>query len=141
MDFMEKCGGVLEVDRMSRSVLVQTNKKDLEVELRTGKVKARRRAPQVAVNILVELEKQVMDEDLVDYWRAHAFFKLCKFWMCMRFDDGLGLPPRCFSLCWTGIEAEFLRTKVSGSGKRVEVVYGYVSLEAYVFEGLDQGRL
>ena len=134
LDFMEKCGGILKGDRMSRSVLVQTAKKDIEVELRDGRGKARRRAPQVAVSLLVEWERQVLDESLVPYWRAFAFYKLCKFWMAMRYDDGLGLPTCGITHCWTGIEAEFLRTKVSGAGKRVEVVYGYICEDAYLVD-------
>ena len=85
------------------------------------------------VVIPMGLEFVVMTEDAPVYKRIFAWYKLVKLWGALRWDDTLGCPPSSFRWVETqGLEAEIVRSKTSGDGKRVESQKFFISVHSWL---------
>ena len=82
--------------------------------------------------LVVALELAVVDGTLPPYARVYAWAKLLKPYGAMRWDDLKWVDPATVLLTARGLEATLLRTKTSGAGKKVAVLYLYVCNGAWL---------
>ena len=63
-----------------------------------------------------------------------AWFRLVKLWGCLRYSDTEGMPAQSLTLDGRGLRARLERTKTTGPGKKVTVLYTFVSVRAWLAE-------
>jgi hypothetical protein len=82
--------------------------------------------------MIVAMELVVVDSSWPLYKRVFVWVKLLRVWGGLRFDDSLHIAPADLVLRKGGLEARITSTKTTGPGKRVEVLYAFVSNDAYL---------
>ena len=92
----------------------------------------RRKAPRLALSVVLAWEATVVDKDLPAYDRMYAWWQCVRVWSSLRFDDHRGLVPCAMSMEAGNFKAILTRTKTSGQDKRVEALPVHVSAKAYL---------
>ena len=92
----------------------------------------RKKAPRPLASLVVAWEQLVIDVSVHAYVRLFAFWKLCKVWGTLRFDDHRGFIYVNRILRSRGLAAILVRTKTSGDDKSVQVLPFAISSEAYL---------
>ena len=134
LSFLETTGGIQPHDQVSNSLVIKNAVKDIEVDLARGRGRARQKAPQFLIMIIVAFELYVLNESFLDYRRLFAWAKLLKVWASLRFDDLLRLVPENLSLSAKGLLLRLERSKSTGPGKRVEVVFAAIGFGSFLVD-------
>ena len=132
LSFFEDCGGVPQPDRVSAHPVLIRAVKDIEVTLARGEGHVRRKAPHFPAMIVLSLELLIVDDEVSKYRRVYAWVTLVRVWAALRFDDSVHIRPDEIRYGEDGLEAIIRRTKTTGPGKRVSVLYAFVGPGAYV---------
>jgi len=90
------------------------------------------RAPRLPLGFLVALEREVVDGQGPDYYKAYAWWQLMAAWASLRFDDHRGLAPSGISLRDGRFFGTLTRSKTTGPGKKVLTLPVVVSRVAYL---------
>ena len=90
------------------------------------------RAPRLPLGFLVALEREVVDGQGPDYYKAYAWWQLMAAWASLRFDDHRGLAPSGISLRDGRFFGALARSKTTGPGKKVLTLPVVVSRVAYL---------
>ena len=128
LDLFETTGCVKAEDRIATNALVTSTVAHLDPELGMGALWPRRKAPQW-------LRSRFCNIKIPEYKRIYAWWKLVRVRGCMRYDDILHVDPKTItedrdSVCFT-----LASTKTTGAGRRVEIVFAYVSRKASLRHG------
>ena len=132
--FMEAAGELPEVERVSKQPAVRNALEELAVRLGNNDLRAVRQAPQLLVSQVEAMERMVLCSFAKRYVRCFAWFKLLKLWGCLRYGDTEGMPASALKLEERGLVGRLDRTKTSGAGKKVAVLFFYVSCDAWLLE-------
>ena len=133
LGFFELLGGVRESGMLSKDLSVLACAKDIEVELTTSRpVTRKKKAPQLALAMVVSLEYSVADAQAPLYQRLYDWTKLIRHWACLRWSDTRFAPPKLARWTVEGLSMVLTRTKTTGPGKKVDLVYAYVSVKAFI---------
>ena len=74
-----------------------------------------------------------MDKDKEKFKRVMAWYKLIKRWGALRSHDTEAIPPSTIKYEEAhGLEAQIMRTKTTGAGRKVEVVHLFISSQAWL---------
>ena len=92
----------------------------------------RRKALTFPAMIVLSLELLIVDDEVSKYRRVYAWVTLVRVWAALRFDDSVHIRPDEIRYGEDGLEAIIRRTKTTGPGKRVSVLYAFVGPGAYV---------
>ena len=95
--------------------------------------KAKAKAARWTIEMVLALEHMVMDKDKERFKRVYARFKLIKLWGALRSHDSEAIPPSSIRYEEAhGLEAQIMRTKTTGAGRKVEVVHLFISSQAWL---------
>ena len=141
LDFLEMMGGTKEDRRMCRDPSLMQVSLDIAAELKRGRPAGVKKSPPQPVAALVSSELAVVDCSKPVYTRLHNWVKLVRHWAALRWDDTLHTPPKLARYTVEGLTLKITQTKTTGPGKKVELLYAYISAKAYlcVPDWLDQG--
>jgi hypothetical protein len=131
--FAEQAAELEEGLRLSKNQGVRNFLKEVESAggWKTGRVV--KKAQPFGVVMILALEDLVMRSAAQAYMRWYAWIKLLKVWAALRWSDLQGIPNDFLHLRHDGVlEGKITRSKTSGQGKRVEVMYFYVAPEAFL---------
>ena len=132
LQFVEEVGGAKEGDRMSQDPSLVKVCQDITVEIRKKRGGSVRKAPQPPLAEVLALEANVGNGFLPVYLRLYSWTKLNRIWGATRWSDLLFAPPRLARLTAEGLKITVTQTKTTGPGKKVELIYVYVSANAYI---------
>ncbi|CAE7744931.1 unnamed protein product [Symbiodinium sp. CCMP2592] len=132
--FMESAGEVPLDSKISRCPVIRNTMEELALVLGNQDLRGRRQANQLLVSQVKAFEGLVMNEQAPRYVRAFAWFKLVKLWGCLRYSDTEGMPARAIVVDERGLSARLERTKTTGAGKKIAVLYAYVSSAVWLVE-------
>ena len=121
--FMERAG--LFENKVAMSEVIERAVDALELRLGAG-AKSTRKALEYPLMVIVALELFVVS-DAPEYLRYFAGCLLVMTFASLRFDDTLGIMPSTFLWLRRGLQFEIQRTKVTGVGKKVGWLRGYVA--------------
>ncbi|CAE7206140.1 unnamed protein product [Symbiodinium natans] len=130
--FIESAGELHASDKISAHPAVRNCLEELSVELADKNLRGKKQACQLLVSQVCAMERLVVLDAAPLFVRAFAWFKLVKLWGCLRYSDTEGMPARTVQLQRRGLSARLERTKTSGAGKKREVLYAYVSKDAWL---------
>ena len=131
--FFEKGGGVGEAQAFHRNPSVIACAEETKAHM-LQETKPTKKAPQVPLAIGIGLERCVEDKKQPEYWRMLSWWRLVKIWGCLRHDDHRGLIPSRLRLDKSGLHATLVRTKTSGSGKKIEELPVFISSDVFLVE-------
>ena len=87
------------------------------------------------LSIIVALELIIVSPRAVPRFdRAYAWVRLVKVWASLRFDCTRGIVPGFMKLDERCLTIKIVRSKTTGPGKKVEVRWVYVSVDAYLVD-------
>ena len=132
--FLESAGELSEADKVSRHPAIRNSLEELALELSDKDLRGKRQACQLLVTQVCAMERLVVSGKGPRFIRAFAWFRLFKLWGCLRYSDTEGMPAKSVSLEHRGLCARLDRTKTSGPGKKLEVLFAYVSKDAWLVE-------
>eukprot|EP00913_Durusdinium_trenchii_P028161 g26404.t1 len=132
--FLEYAGEVPEADQICRAPAVKNALEEAALRLQSVELKPSRKALVLPVSVVISWEAHVCDENMPNYPRIYAWFRLVKLWTGMRFDDTKGTPNRTVEMLDYGLKGVIHRSKTSGPGKRVILLPFYISKEAWIVE-------
>ena len=124
--------GIAEAAQVSRDPRVKAFILESAADGRFGKGALRKKAPRPVASLLAALEDVVVDLEVPTYQRMFAFWKLCKAWGCLRFDDHRGWLQHCTTVTRRGLSTVLVRTKTSGADKAVEALPFSIATGAYL---------
>eukprot|EP00913_Durusdinium_trenchii_P014765 g13850.t1 len=85
------------------------------------------------VEMVLALEHIIMDKDKEKFKRVMAWYKLIKLWGALRSHDTEAIPPSTIKYEEPhGLEAQIMRTKTTGAGRKVEVVHLFIYSQAWL---------
>ena len=116
--FIERKGGVPPSLKISDDPYLISQLESINLELSRADIPTRK-APRLLLKLVMSLELKVMNEGVSLYKRFIAGLRLMKSWCVMRYDDRRGLPGNKIIRRSWGLEANLLRTKTTGTGRRV----------------------
>ncbi len=93
-----------------------------------------KRALPPPVNMVIMLEKTVMDGTSLLYDRLIGWWMLVSLWSCCRYDDHRGINPAGIKDGEQALDFVMERTKTTGPDKQVKQKHGVVSKGAYFSE-------
>ena len=131
MVFAKQASEIQHNQRLSKDPGIRNFLRKVETSggWKTGRVV--KKAQPFSVVMILALEDLVLREAAAPYTRFYAWVKLLKLWAALRWSDVQGVPNDLLRLrqdgCW---RARSPRSKTSGQGKRVEVMFFYVAKEA-----------
>ena len=94
-----------------------------------GALRPRRKAPHFSFSIVAAFEDQVCNVKVPEYKRIYAWWKL-RVWRCMRYDDNLHVDPKTITEDGDCVFSPLASTKTTGAGRRVEIIFAYVTRKA-----------
>jgi hypothetical protein len=89
--FLEEIGGRPEAERLASNSAVRSIVDELKLDLSAGKPRAKRRAHQLLVGLVLSLEAKVCDRSCSTYIRLLAWTKLVRVWASLRSSDTSGI--------------------------------------------------
>jgi hypothetical protein len=134
--FLESHGGYAGAiaKPFTDSALLKMTVAALEVDLSTGN-KPEEKSLRVPLQMIVSLEKTVLNTCRPLYPRALAWYRLVKLWGSLRFDDTLGMDPSLMNLHeGLGLTALLERTKVSGPGRKIGWLNVFIGTGCWISE-------
>ena len=129
--FFETVGGTGLDSRVSHSPLVTAAVIELTGKLSSQARGERRQAHYIPVQLIVAMERMVLDDTQAVYVRYYAWLRLIKYWASLRFDDLRWVDPATVVITAEGLRMNLTRTKVTGPGKKVGTLTAFVSTAAY----------
>ena len=91
------------------------------------------KAARFTVGMVRELETAVSDITLQPYKRIFAWTKLIKLWGALRCHDMEGVPPSTLRYDpAVGLEGDIMRSKTTGTGRRIEIIQFHVGKECWL---------
>lgn len=133
LHFIERMGGVKDSDSLASDMTIKVVVKDLVVDLKTAAgVKERKKAPPLLLAIIVGLEAIVVCCAVPIYLRIYAWWRLIRCWGGLRWSDCKFMPPHLARYDETGLTCTITQTKVTGPGKKTELIYSYISSAAWI---------
>ena len=133
LGFFEELGGVKDSEQLAKNVSLLSTVRDLRVELVSNKPpRVKRKAPQLPLAVIAALEVAVVNADLPTFQRLLDWSKLVRHWGCLRWSDLLFAPPELAKWTLDGLTLTLTRTKTTGPGKKVEIMYAYISSGAFL---------
>ena len=120
--FLETSAEVPPDRRISGSMALQHFLMEIE-RSDVWQPKSKTKAARWTVEMVLALEHIIMDKDKEKFKRVMAWYKLIKLWGALRSHDTEAIPPSTIKYEEShGLEAQIMRTKTTGSGRKVEVV-------------------
>ena len=129
--WMEARAGIAEAAKISNSEALKKvcEKESQEVERGAD---LRVCAPRMPVVMLGALEAAVSDSSLPTCLRVVAWARLVKVFGFLRADDLQRMAPDQIEITDGGLNGYLKRTKTSGAGKRIKVLYVHIPVSAWV---------
>ena len=130
--FLETSAEVPPDRRISGSMALQHFLMEIE-RSDVWQPKTKTKAARWTVEMVLALEHIVMDKDKEKFKRVMAWYKLIKLWGALRSHDTEAIPPSTIKYEEShGLEAQIMRTKTTGAGRKVEVVHLFISSQAWL---------
>jgi len=130
--FLEEIGGRPEAERLASNSAVRSIVDELKLELSAGKPRAKRRAHQLLVGLVLSLEAKVCDRSCSTYIRLLAWTKLVRVWASLRSSDTSGSPADGLRMDGADLVGSIEKSKTSGRGKSVTVLSFFVAGGAWL---------
>ena len=126
LHFLEGAGNQHPHLRVGDHPLVLDAIKDYQVQATSCKGLQPRQAPHFFVKIAVALEFVVVDLSVEPYVRVVAWARLVRLWAGLRFGDTEHLHPDDVSLKGDCLALALRRTKTTGAGKKVAMMWAFI---------------
>ncbi len=129
--FLERGGGVPESGALHRHPLVVAAAADVKATSGPGLARPRKKAPRLPLALVAAAERAVLAEELPQFVRMYAWWRLLKVWCALRWDDHRGLVPASL-VVGAGLRGTLSRTKTSGPDKQTELLPIFVGTDAFL---------
>lgn len=133
--FIEMIGGVAEEKQIGKCSMIDSQIKDVALELMSDQPRAKRKAPPMMVNFVAFWEQEVCSELNPFTLRVTCFVKVLRVWACLRSSDLAGISSKSLKLDEAGnLSGAITISKTTGKGKAVGITYFHVSKDAWLLD-------
>ena len=130
--FFEEIGGRPVGERLANNSTVKAIVDELKLELSSAKPRAKRKANQPMVGLVLSLEAEVCNRTRSTYFRLLAWTRLLRIWACLRSADTAGIPAQSLRMEGTDLLGTIEESKTTGRGKSVTTLTFYVAGGAWL---------
>ena len=130
--FFEEIGGQPINVRLANNSTVKAIVDELKLELSSAKPKAKRKANQLLIGLVLSMEAEVCDGSRSTYFRLLAWTRLLRIWACLRSSDTAGIPAHSLRMEGPDLVGNIEESKTTGRGKSVTTLTFYVAGAAWL---------